>query len=181
MRKTAPLPAPALGFLLLASYSGCGGKSEDRSIRDASAGNASGTGNANPESGTMAGGSGSAGVGGTGAAGTGGSGTGGVAGLGGACAQGANDSGDRNDTGSAADADAADSSDAGEQLQSCYETGGPCNTNADCCGFATGETVCVAGTDGRQLCAATCEVSSDCENGCCVHEKYVSYCRSAAH
>jgi hypothetical protein len=47
----------------------------------------------------------------------------------------------------------------------------PCARNGDCCGFATGENVCVdtgPAPDGiGQVCLIVCARGSDCQSGCC--------------
>jgi hypothetical protein len=45
----------------------------------------------------------------------------------------------------------------------------PCMTNADCCGFRTGENFCVdTGTGGIGVaCLIACDAGTDCQSGCC--------------
>jgi hypothetical protein len=44
-----------------------------------------------------------------------------------------------------------------------------CGTDTDCCGFATGDTLCVETGDAMypRLCAATCMMDTDCRSSCC--------------
>lgn len=45
---------------------------------------------------------------------------------------------------------------------SCVDDGSTCSKNGDCCGFPSGESLCV---DGR--CSATCSYGYECKSGCC--------------
>lgn len=49
----------------------------------------------------------------------------------------------------------------------CRETGTECQSNGDCCDFASGEALCVALTEDLAGCAAICDAHSDCQSGCC--------------
>jgi hypothetical protein len=50
----------------------------------------------------------------------------------------------------------------------CLPAGRSCSVNGDCCGFSTGDALCVRFPDQDVYCAAVCKYHSDCADNCCV-------------
>lgn len=67
----------------------------------------------------------------------------------------------------------SDSTDSGEDSGGdgggvCVPTGDVCEINGDCCGFASGTSLCTSFSDGFVGCADVCFFDSDCVSDCCV-------------